>query len=318
MPHPMLHQGERAVQRRAGVTADGWGSAGVGAAVPPVAAEFLGLQRLVVIAAADESGTPWASALTGPPGFVTAPGDRTVVADRLPGPGDPLAGAFDGAFDGAPDIGRDIGILAIEPSSRRRMRVNGRARADGGRLVVRTEQVYSNCPKYIQTRTYADTPPSTGGTAHVTGELTADQRRWVATADTFFIATWVAGLGADASHRGGNPGFVTVSGARRLTWPDYLGNSMYMTLGNLELEPRCGLLFLDWEHGHTLHLTGRARVDWDPVRAAAVPGAQRLVDFDVERVVQITGGLPQRWSFGKYSRFNPALEERQPCASVST
>ncbi|MEV0994015.1 pyridoxamine 5'-phosphate oxidase family protein [Nonomuraea sp. NPDC050202] len=294
----MLHQGERAVQRRAGVTADGWGSAGVGAAVPPVAAEFLSLQRLVVIAAADDAGSPWAGALTGPPGFITAPDDRTVVADGLPGAGDPLAGAF--------DAGRDIGILAIEPSSRRRMRVNGRARRDGGRLVVHTEQVYSNCPKYIQTRTHAGAAPPQGRTARVTGELTAEQRRWIAGADTFFIATRVAGLGADASHRGGNPGFVTVSGARRLTWPDYLGNSMYMTLGNLELEPRCGLLFLDWENGHTLHLTGRARVDWDPARAAAVPGAQRLIDFDVERVVQVTGGLPQRWSFGKYSRFNPA------------
>ncbi|MFD0477555.1 pyridoxamine 5'-phosphate oxidase family protein [Nonomuraea thailandensis] len=263
-----------------------------------MAAEFLSRQRLVVIAAADGTGAPWAGALTGPPGFITAPGDRTVVADGLPGAGDPLAGAF--------DTGRDIGILAIEPSTRRRMRVNGRARREGARLVVHTEQVYANCPKYIQTRTYADAAPARSGTARVTGELTADQRRWIAGADTFFVATRVAGLGADASHRGGNPGFVTVSGARRLTWPDYRGNSMYMTLGNLELEPRCGLLFLDWESGHTLHLTGRARVDWDPGRAAAVPGAQRLIDFDVERVVQITGGLPQRWSFGAYSRHNPA------------
>ncbi|WP_344585277.1 pyridoxamine 5'-phosphate oxidase family protein [Nonomuraea roseoviolacea] len=294
----MLHPGERAVQRRTGVTADRLGSAGVRAAIPPVAAEFLRHQRLAVIAAADDTGAAWVSVLTGPPGFVAAADDRTVVADRLPGAGDPLAGLFDAE--------RQVGMLLIEPSSRRRMRVNGRARRDGSRLLVRTEQVYSNCPKYLQTRTYTEDAPAADRTALVTEELTAGQQRWIGAADTFFVGTYAPGLGADASHRGGNPGFVTVTDGRRLTWPDYAGNSMYMTLGNLELEPRCGLLFPDWEHGRTLLVTGRARVDWDPERAAEVPGARRLIDFDVDRVVQIAGGIPQRWSFGAYSRFNPA------------
>ncbi|MER7004136.1 pyridoxamine 5'-phosphate oxidase family protein [Dactylosporangium sp. NPDC000555] len=271
----------------------------MGATIPPVAAEFLGQQRLVVIAAADEGGAAWVSALTGPPGFTAAPDDRTVIVDRLPGAGDPLAGRF--------DTEQDIGMLMIEPASRKRMRVNGRARGDGERLVVRTEQVYANCPKYIQTRAYVDDAPPVTKAVAATSELTTDQQRWIAAADTFFIGTYAAGLGTDASHRGGNPGFVTVTDGRRLTWPDYVGNSMYMTLGNLELEPRCGLLFLDWEHSRTLHLTGRARTVRDPDRAAAVPGAQRLVDFDVGQVVQVTGGLPQRWSFGKYSRFNPPI-----------
>ncbi|SDJ04747.1 pyridoxamine 5'-phosphate oxidase family protein [Nonomuraea jiangxiensis] len=292
----MLHQGERAIRRRAGLTIDG--GPGVGATIPPVAAEFLGRQRLVVIAAADENGAAWAGVLTGPPGFTTAPDDRTVVIDRLPEAGDPLAGRF--------DTEQDIGMLMIEPAGRKRMRVNGRARSRGNRLVVHTEQVYSNCPKYIQTRAHAADLPSTRRSAVVTGDLTTGQQRWIAAADTFFIGTYAAGHGADASHRGGNPGFVTVTGPRRLTWPDYAGNAMYMTLGNLQLQPRCGLLFLDWEHGHTLHVTGRARIDWDPGRAGAVPGAQRLIDFDVEQVVQIAGGIPQRWSFGQYSRFNPA------------
>jgi predicted pyridoxine 5'-phosphate oxidase superfamily flavin-nucleotide-binding protein len=295
----MRHQGEDAVQHRAGVNFARWGSADVNAAIPQVAAEFLHRQPLVVIAAADETGAAWASVLTGPPGFTTAPDDRTVVSERLPEDGDPLAGRF--------DTERDIGMLMIEPASRKRMRINGRARRHENRLVVHTEQVYSNCPKYIQTRTYvADSPAVANRTAVVTGELTADQNRWISTADTFFIGTYGPGLGADASHRGGNPGFVTVTAGRRLTWPDYVGNSMYMTLGNLHLEPRCGLLFLDWENGHTLQVTGRARIDWDPARAAAVPGAQRLIDFDVERVIQIAGGIPRRWMFGKYSRFNPA------------
>jgi hypothetical protein len=81
---------------------------------------------------------------------------------------------------------------------------------------------------------------------------------------------------------------------------------MYMTLGNLDLDPRCGLLFLDWEHGRALHLSGRARIDWDAERAATVPGAQRMIDFDVDEVLDVEGTIPLRWSFGDYSRFNPS------------
>ncbi len=291
----MFHQGERAVQRRAGLAVDGWGSAGVDAVIPPVAAEFLAQQRMVVLGAATDDGTVWTSALTGPAGFVTAADDRTVVAAGVPD--GPLAGLF--------DTERDIGMLAIEPATRRRMRVNGRAHVADGRLLVRTEQVYANCPKYIQTRTLGEDGPATAGEPRYATELTADQRHWITTADTFFITTHAAGLGADTSHRGGNPGFVTVTG-QRLSWPDYTGNSMYMTLGNLELDPRCGLLFLDWEHGGALQLTGRAKADWDPVRAAATPGAHRMIDFEVEQVVETGGTSPLRWSFEKYSRFNPS------------
>ncbi|MFC4334325.1 pyridoxamine 5'-phosphate oxidase family protein [Salininema proteolyticum] len=294
----MHHEGEIAVQERAGV-AKVLGSARVGAAIPPVAADFLERQRLVVIGAADDDGALWASALSGPAGFVAADGDRTVVADRYPVGGDPLARLF--------ETGRDVGMIAIEPSTRRRMRINGTAVRTGECLVVHTEQVYSNCPKYIQARTPDDGPGvgTVPGSAQTSSTLTAAQERWIAQADTFFIATAAPGLGADASHRGGNPGFVAVTGSGGLSWPDYVGNSMYMTLGNLELDPRCGLLFLDWERGRALHLTGQARVDWDPDRAAAVPGAQRMVDFALDRAVQIDGALPTRWSFEEYSKFNP-------------
>jgi predicted pyridoxine 5'-phosphate oxidase superfamily flavin-nucleotide-binding protein len=291
------HRGERAVQRRAGFPDRPWGSARVGGGVPPVAADFLRRQRLVVIGAATPDGSVWAGPLTGPPGFVTAPDELTVAARRSPVPGDPLSGVF--------ATEHDVGMLAIEPASRRRMRVNGRARQVDELLVVRTEQVYANCPKYIQARDVEAHVTSDPGDAVESDGLSPDQQAWIAAADTFFVATHAAGLGADASHRGGRPGFVTVTGEQHLSWPDYLGNSMYMTLGNLELDARAGLLFLDWERGRSLQLSGHASVDWDPVRAAREPGAQRLVDFEVERAVQIDGSVPLRWTAPEYSRFNP-------------
>ncbi|SDK86397.1 hypothetical protein SAMN05216298_1719 [Glycomyces sambucus] len=296
----MRHAGELAVQRRTGLDAEGWGSAGAKAAIPAVAADFLARQRMVVIGAADDDGAVWAGALAGPEGFVRAEGDREVRIDAVPETG-PLAGLFEGGG------GRDLGMLAIEPATRRRMRVNGTARRTGSGLAVRTEQVYANCPKYIQTRT-VDAGEAPGGpvSSRASDRLSAEQVAWVAAADTFFVATRADGLGADASHRGGNPGFIAVADDRTLVWPDYAGNSMYMTLGNLELDPHCGLLFLDWERGRALHLTGTARTDWDPGRAAAVPGAQRLVAFALERAVEVDGALPLRWTFERYSKFNPA------------
>ncbi|KAB2342225.1 oxidoreductase [Actinomadura rudentiformis] len=286
-----------------GVTRDGWGSAGVGAEIPPVAAEFLAQQRLLVLGAADDDGAMWADAVVGPSGFATPVGTRSIAVDRRPALLGPLFA------DGA----REVGMLAIEPPTRRRMRVNGTAAATGDGLLIRTEQVYANCPKYIQTREIMDgVAGRERGAARTTRTLNATQLAWIDRADTFFIATHASGQGADVSHRGGNPGFVRADGEARLAWPEYVGNSMYMTLGNLELDPACGLLFVDWENGHTLHLTGRARVDWDPERAKAVPGARQVVDFDVERVVEVPGALPGSWEFGEYHRFNPKIAVLDP------
>ncbi|WP_433353139.1 pyridoxamine 5'-phosphate oxidase family protein [Microtetraspora malaysiensis] len=295
----MLHTGEVTVQRRAGVQAENWGSANARPNIPEVAAGFLTAQRMLVIGTAGPDGRVWAGPLTGPAGFARASGSQTVMIDALPGTHDPLSGVFDG--------GHDIGMLAIEPKTRRRMRINGRARREGNGLIVTTDQVYANCPKYLQTREIADEPALSTAATYRRAALGPEHREWIEKADTFFVATHAEGLGSDLSHRGGNPGFIQVVDERRLVWPDYVGNSMYMTLGNLQLSPAAGLLFLDWTTGDALHLTGRARVDWDP---GDVPGAQRLVEFDVDEVIQVGGASPLRWTFGNYSRFNPQLRNQ--------
>lgn len=300
------HPGEIAVQKRAGAKIHDWGTAHVPADIPPVAAQFLRTQRMVAIGTADDDGATWADAVTGPAGFVDAPDQRTITLAARPAL---LGGQFTATAD------REAALIAIEPWTRRRMRANGRIHQDGERLVLRTDQVYANCPKYIQTRTIApgrpDEPVAVPRVLGTATALTIAQRDLIRRADTFFLATRAPGLGVDVSHRGGNPGFATVT-ADRVTWPEYVGNAMYMTLGNLELDPRAGLLFIDWESGRTLHLTGRAVTDWDPARAAAVPGAQRLVDFDLDRAVEVADGMALRWDFGEYHRFNPPVAAGLP------
>jgi hypothetical protein len=236
------------------------------------------------------------------PGFIENLDETTFdIEANLPAE-DPLFGAFDGP--------REIGMIAIEPETRRRMRINGRAHKHDHGLIVHADQVFGNCPKYIQTRRgrLVDLPPVTTRAAGT--RLSEEQLAWVASADTFFVGTGAAGLGADANHRGGNPGFI-VAEPERLSWPDYIGNSMYMTFGNLELDPRAGLLLIDFENGHTLHLSGTARVDWDEARAAEWPGAQRVVDMEIEHVVQLDNRVALRWELERLSRFNPPVRGAQ-------
>lgn len=277
------------MQRRLGVRQEDHGSSRTRPEIPEVAAGFLRAQRMIVAGAADDHGRLWAGVLTGAPGFADPEDDRTIVLHALPAPADPLHGLFERE--------RDLALLAIEPHTRRRMRVNGTATRAGDALVVWTEQVYSNCPKYIQTREPTSAPGTPTGLGRGAA-LTERHREWIGAADTFFIATRAEGHGADVSHRGGNPGFVRVTGPRSLEWPDYEGNAMYMTLGNLELDPAAGLLFVDWERGQTLQLTGRARVEW---------GAGRMVRFELEEYAHLAGTVPAGWTAPGFHRFNPPV-----------
>lgn len=295
----VFHAGERAVQDRARVTeiADRV-ARGVHREIPQAAARFLDAQAFVAVATTGEDGHPVASLLSGAPGIVRVTGPRTLVLDGTPEPAGPVRAALD-----RPDA--PIGLIAIEPATRRRVRINGTARCNGDRIAITTEQVFANCPKYIATRepTTLDAGEA-AGPSRETAALEAEDRRALEGADAFFLAS-TDGTTVDVSHRGGAPGFVVVGGPSALAFPDYSGNSMFMTLGNVTVDPRVGLLVVDWATGDLLGLRGRATIDWSTERAAAMPGAERVVDVAVERVVRVPRGSPLRWRLHAPSRFNP-------------
>ncbi|RBO96546.1 pyridoxamine 5'-phosphate oxidase family protein [Nocardia puris] len=290
-----FHAGELAVQRRmaqADIAVKVARTIRTG--VPPVAAEFLAAQPMVVLGAADGAGRLWASQLTGPSGFVRTTGEDALAVDARPADGDPLAEVLAGP---AP-----VGMIALEPRRRRRMRVNGHAVPDGTGLLITTDQVYSNCPKYISRREIEDYRPGESSPVARGTELDAAQRAAVAAADTFFIASADEDGNADASHRGGNPGFLQVLSPTELRWPDYRGNSLFMTLGNLAVRPECGLLIPDWTTGGALQLTGTAEIRWETGLFTA--GAQCVVDFTVTGVAAVATG-PLRWGPPELSPVNP-------------
>ncbi|MBD0837701.1 pyridoxamine 5'-phosphate oxidase family protein [Streptomyces sp. TRM68416] len=287
----VYHAGSRAVQERVGVRqlADHVGRS-IGEGIKPVAAAFLELQPQLVVGAADPAtGRVWATVVSGAPGFVRATGPRQISVAGGPGAADPLATAL--STEGTP-----VGTIALDPRTRRRMRLNGRLRPTARGFAVEADQVFANCPKYLQRReTYETLPDRRPGETRVGGELTPDQAEFVTRADTFFVATVREG-GADASHRGGNPGFVRVDAPGELSWRDYPGNAMFLTLGNLAADPRAGLLFLDWTTGTTLQLTGEAHTEF---------GTDRRVRFTVTEAVETPSAVPLRWAAPELSPANP-------------
>jgi predicted pyridoxine 5'-phosphate oxidase superfamily flavin-nucleotide-binding protein len=123
----------------------------------------------------------------------------------------------------------------------------------------------------------------------------------IAGADTFFVASSVddvaGGRAVDVSHRGGRPGFVRIGADGVLTIPDFSGNRFFNTLGNLVANPRAGLLFVDFETGDLLQLTGDAEVLLASLETASFQGAERLWRFAPRRILHRPGALPLRWTF---------------------
>jgi predicted pyridoxine 5'-phosphate oxidase superfamily flavin-nucleotide-binding protein len=294
-PWLSYHEGELAVQRRAGVR-HGPGTM-YHPAMPAGVRQFLAQQQLAILASVDRDGSLWASLRSGAPGFITAVDEQTLRIGGYSHPED-LVMENPAAHD-------QLGLLVIDLETRSRLRVNGTAIVESdGAIVLKTKQVYGNCQKYIQARMIVGERKAVAAGARSSERLDARQQSWITAADTFFIATAHRRGGADGSHRGGQPSFVRVETASRLVFPDYRGNGMFNTLGNLESNPRTGLLFPDFAAGAVLQLSGRAAVLWDDPRLAEFPGAERLVVFDIEKVVELSEATHLRFQFAGYS---PAL-----------
>lgn len=300
METPTFHAGELALQQRAGSFAR-LAEAGprvIRDHMPQQHREFFPLLPLLLAGSLDAHGQPWASVLAGPPGFAYSPDPRLLRVDALPLPHDPLAGQL---RDGMP-----IGLLGIQPHTRRRNRMNGTVTAaDGQGFTVRVGQSFGNCPKYIQQREPHFWPAAAAApSVQRLQALDAQAVALIERADTFFIATahpragddGQPAFGVDVSHRGGPPGFVRVQAGGRLAVPDFVGNGFFNTLGNLQLQPRCGLLFMDFGTGELLHLAARAELQWEGPELRAIEGAQRLLWLTPTQATRVTGALPLRWS----------------------
>lgn len=288
------HAGEIEMQARIGVSErmEVLGRRVIRDHMPDQHRSFYEQLPFMVYGAVDADGKPWASLLEGEPGFVHSPEPQLLHFSSRPAADDP-AQLSDGSA---------IGLLGIELHTRRRNRINGHI---GGMSAsgfdVTVDQSYGNCPQYIQLRQFRSVPltdPATRPAQHF-NELDDAAKVMIAEADTFFVASYVDVEGVrsvDVSHRGGQSGFVHVEGDR-LTIPDFAGNLFFNTLGNLLVNPRAGLLFIDFISGDLLQLSGRTEITLDGPEVEAFQGAERIWTFHVEHVVRRPAALALRWRF---------------------
>ncbi|WP_426239098.1 pyridoxamine 5'-phosphate oxidase family protein [Pararhizobium sp. DWP1-1-3] len=250
----------------------------------------------IVLGTVDGEGDAWATIRAANPGFLQSPDPHTLNVRLGWEPEDPAqAGLGDGAA---------IGMLGIELHTRRRNRLNGTIRRSGPEgFDVDVGQSYGNCPKYIQLRDFHFVrDPSAGSVTApaILKTLDTGDRQMIASADTFFVATYAefenGERQADVSHRGGKPGFVRVGDDGVLTIPDFAGNLFFNTLGNILANGRAGLVFADFDTGDLLQLSGDAHVVVDTPEIAAFEGAERLWRFTPRRIIRRPDALPLRWA----------------------
>lgn len=292
-----FHAGETRIQDRTGKRAriEHVGRRFIRPFLLPQHREFYAQLPFIVAGAVDDDGQAWASLLFGEPGFVSSPTDEEIAIAPSHHPDDPVGLLL--------TPGRALGLLGIELHTRRRNRVNGRilARSDT-HLHMSVRESFGNCPRYIHPRTLglADGGPS-HRPARRTAALDAADRALICKADTFFVSSQARDDTGrqghvDVSHRGGPAGFVRVDG-NRLTVPDYAGNNFFNTLGNFLTNPVAGLVFVDFETGDMLCLTGRVDLLWeDDERVLSLPGAERGWQVEVTGTVRLEGGCPLRLS----------------------
>lgn len=285
----VFHPGEKAIHDLLGISDEAHQLEGmIKGRLAPAAMRMLPAFGFALATSIDSSGNVWTSFLTGPAGFLSVVSDEIISLSTI----------SDTKFLNNIKGNREVGLLFINFEARVRVRVNGTGVIDDdGGLVLTVRQSYFNCPKYIQARKFEFTHQNHTDGEHGEASLDDSHIRIIREADTFFISTYAAEQGADCSHRGGSPGFMEVLDHQTIQWRDYPGNNLYNTIGNLHVNPHCGLLVIDFATNRILQMTGTARFvvkDQD----------SRFVVFTLRSMNDISDATPFSWKFLSYSQFN--------------
>lgn len=270
----IFHEGEKLVQERVGERAVALlNGKNIATQIPPAARLFITQQQTAILAWEDDQGQLWSRLIIGEQGFIVPSEKLTALTLTIPA---------DVHEQIAPlPIHHQIGILLLEFSTRRRLRINGTiVRNAETQLEIAVTEGFPNCPKYIHKRHIQSGQELPVSNLHQSGTtMDATVRKIINNADTFFVASRHPERGTDASHRGGNVGFVKLR-QDSLFVPDYRGNSMFNTLGNFASYPKAGLSFVDFEKGLQLQLSGDV-----------------TLHFDVAEDQELTGGTGRWWEF---------------------
>jgi len=276
--------------------------------IVPGAIAFVENQAMVIVSSADSDGNLWTSLLIGDYGLASVTNQNT-ISFNLKKIHSPKNDIF---FNNINNESSKIGSIFIELGSRRRFRINGKVNKTSSKINLQIEEAYPNCPKYIQRRILIIpekqeilNPEISSGT-----QLSIQQQQWIINTDTLFVGSQSHEKKMDASHRGGNYGFIDILENGNLKIPDYVGNSMYNTLGNIFENPNVGLLFIDFKQGNTLQLTGKASLLFDqhtPVDNQKTTETGRYWLFKPEKWIETKQHHKAIWKYEDASPFNPEV-----------
>ena len=298
-----FHRGEQMIQQRLGVrdTMERFGSKVIRNFMPPQHQQFYTQLPYLFVGHVADDGWPWASMICNQDdvteGFVQSPDERKLMLNTVPFAADPLGENL--------KSDQRLGFLGIDLSSRRRNRLSATVDKVSNRgFSVHVDQAFGNCPQYIQSRSLAKRTCYERPSSHRFDTLDDEAKKLIGRADTFFVSSYVgsgqrqdlnsvseAVEGVDISHRGGQPGFVMVDD-NTLHIPDFPGNNHFNTLGNFAENPKAGLLFIDFEKGHMLQLTGYVEIHWQRDHQRHFDNAERFWSFHLHQGLWLFNTLP--------------------------
>lgn len=257
----VFHDGQRAVQRITGEEEIAkMRIPMVQKTLHPRSIPFIEHQILSFPGSEDSDGNIWLSLLVGERGFISVPSLQEITFDLSK-----VRSNRDDIFFHNIKTKPTVGLLFHEAIRRARYRAWGMARLAGDLLRFDIRMGYPSCPKHIQRVGIALSEDNLAlTTTYQNGtSLGPSEKEWIVNAHTFFIGTQTKKGDIESSHRGGDPGFIEILDNGLIRVPDYLGNSMFSTLGNIYENPKAALLFIDHEKGETLQLTGTAELQFD-------------------------------------------------------
>jgi NAD(P)H-flavin reductase len=314
----------------------------------PQLANHARIAPLIAIGTLDKQNRPWTTLWGGEKG-ISQPiaqgilGIRSQVVRQHDPVVEELVGKDgDGTVVREEGKGRMVSGLTIDLETRKRTKLYGRMvagalsmREDEAtetqqhvaevQLVLKIEQSLGNCPKYLNKK-HIEPAESNPELVSDSPQLPQQALDLLSKADLFFLSSANHEQDMDTNHRGGPPGFVRVisndpSGAI-LCYPEYSGNRLYQTLGNLKTNPVVGLCVPDFDTGDMLYLTGTTSILIGPDAAKILPRSNLAVKITTTAARFVTTALPFRGISGESSPYNPVVRylstEKPPTTASSS
>lgn len=291
----------------------------------PRAAYVLNEAPLLALGAVDEQGRPWTTIWGGKHGFAGPVGESVIgINSTVDGEYDPVLEALlgDTSEDKVVEYKKKGPIMAglsINLEIRKRVklygsmkvgRVDWKGSSPRAQLLMDIEGSIMNCPKYLNEKYIVPATPTPKLLSNSL-QLPPEAVTLVEKADLFFISSSHGTEDMDTNHRGGPTGFVRIlsndaTGAV-IVYPEYSGNRLYQTLGNLQETPLAGLVFPDFDTGDVLYMTGKTNILVGEDASSILPRCKLAVQITVTSARFVEKGLPFRGIAGEPSPYNPPV-----------